>query len=128
MQDLIERLERAIGPDRELDARIHAAVSWACRPEATFAFYPASSSYDVHLGDARATDQASETYTETIDAALTLLPNGWRWHVDCRPGAQCWHGLQSVFDDDGDSLAATPAIALCIAALRARAKLQQQAA
>lgn len=55
-----------------------------------------------------------------LDAAMTLVPEGWRWHVDYRPAAQCWHGLHCVFDDEGDCTGTTPALALSIAALKAR--------
>jgi hypothetical protein len=70
-------------------------------------------------------------YTASIDAALTLVPEGWRWSLDWtqRPPYQdC--GRADLYAPGGgikppdvqDVYAATPAIALCIAALRARAR------
>jgi hypothetical protein len=127
--DLIARLEAATGPDRELDARIWCAVF---APEGAYVersrfngewcIYHGKS---VRSGEPRlweAKNSRVRPVTESLDAALTLVPvGGWRWHVDYRPGAQCWHGLSSPFNDECDSLGATPAIALCIAALKARA-------
>lgn len=103
--DLIERLEKATGPDRELDAEIMyleiergAGIEITRTPELTATANP---------------------YTASIDAALTLVPEGWAWRVDCWEAATAkvfipekrhhysWHGKN-------------PAIALCIAALRAR--------
>lgn len=60
-------------------------------------------------------------FTASIDAALTLVPKGWSWLI--RPSdfqdnwiAEVWRG-----DDDGrGSRATTPALAICIAALRAK--------
>ena len=58
-------------------------------------------------------------YTESIDAALTLVPEGCAWHVGCEidftPTARVWG-----HDVHADEFGATPVIALCIAALRAR--------
>lgn len=65
-------------------------------------------------------------YTTSIDAALTLVPEGWQWNIDngihCEDAAHAWLGNNSpqeiVPGTSGD--AATPALALCIAALKAR--------
>jgi hypothetical protein len=47
-------------------------------------------------------------YTTKIDAALTLIPKGVSWTI---------HSTNSVLVGDNQVNAATPAIALCIAAL-----------
>jgi hypothetical protein len=65
-------------------------------------------------------------YTASIDAALQLVPEGVRWRVSGVPAANkafasCATG--SIMDPatkEWDGIHATPAIALCIAALRAR--------
>jgi hypothetical protein len=61
-------------------------------------------------------------YTASIDAALTLVPATCGWGVPFGPfaqhdGAQWWQAEVGA----AEAMAATPAIALCIAALRARA-------
>jgi len=58
-------------------------------------------------------------YTTSIDAAVTLVPEGMAWTAGCEPDftpfARLWeHDLV---------WASTPALALCAAALRARASL-----
>ena len=92
--DLIAALEKAEGPSRELDAEIRKHVPGDYLP----------------------------AFTASLDAALTLVPDrrAWEikstyWSADKRPAA-------CVVRPDGVrryGLGATPAIALCIAALRA---------
>lgn len=58
-------------------------------------------------------------YTAYIDAAMTLVPEGWRWSLFGPDNQAC------LVNPDNPSQAATcdganPAIALCIAALRAQ--------
>lgn len=108
-KELIEALERATGGDRELDVKIHTTV----------------------LDDA---PYSVPAYTSSIDAALTLVPEGWQWgkrydadgtFMECYPpdyletvaykGAlgdtRTYCGTRSLREDP---------IALCLAALRAR--------
>lgn len=65
-----------------------------------------------------------------LDAALTLVPDGdhWRWLIDRRPGAarrtdgyraHVWCGDSPSYEST-QSWAPSPALALCIASLRAR--------
>ena len=99
MTDLIARLEAAEGPDPRLDREIaviqggYKEVGW-----------PA--------------------YTTSMDAALTLVPEGHTYSfihrigeypeasVAAQPDAGFWSAVVAT--------AATPALALCIAALKAR--------
>jgi hypothetical protein len=100
---LAERCEQAVGPDRELDFAIAAGVGWPDSP-------------NLH--------QHARRYTESIDAAVTLVPEGRGYEL--RQGnsgarrALCrmWDG-RGIWTDG--TVAATPALALCAAALRARA-------
>jgi hypothetical protein len=101
---LAERCEQAAGPDRELDFAIAAGVGWPDSP-------------NLH--------QHARRYTESLDAAVTLVPEGWRYDLTNgdliskeKPAARltpdfagpCFNGY-----------ARTVPLALCIAALRARA-------
>jgi hypothetical protein len=141
---LIERLEKTTGPDRELDARIHAAINWARRADVTFKFYPGLRSYQVFCGEATGADEAPCDYTASIDAAVTLVPNGFAWKIGtCCVSDDAWvvpdynspiHGDRlrkelgepvygSIWDNGIDVDQRPPgrvAIALCIAALKAR--------
>ena len=96
--DLIARVEAAQGPDRELDAEIHAL----------------GLTVDSRLVIPRA-------YTASLDAAAALVPDGGDWSrhrgVNGQMTMQVW-GPDAMWP--GLSQAATPALALCAAALRAR--------
>ena len=101
MTDLIARIESADGPDRELDWAIHMR--------------------DGLLGVGMYGDHP--LYTASIDAALTLVPVCHYMHV-YTPYGEVLQGYAVVSDrDDGPlftSIAATPALALAAAALKAR--------
>ena len=62
------------------------------------------------------------SYTTSIDAALTLVPEGWSYMIEGglstqSPSAYLRPPSQPGFDQ---GIAGTPALALCIAALKAR--------
>lgn len=138
MKELIERLEKAAGPDRELDALIDARVRigktedvewrknrwlwdnfpvWRARSDGRVEVVHDDGTGGVHW--------APEHFTSSIDAALTLVPE------------QEKYGLSIDFDIDrlqwavsviGWNYAETIPIALCIAALRAREALARSPA
>ena len=114
--EIIVALEAATGPDRKLDAKILLAAYPGLGLKKGFGegYY---SSSGIHT--------AVEFYTDSIDAALTLVPDGWRKNVILDPDAADFpasvmiaHGFShdQVFRGAGKSLP----LALCIAALRAR--------
>lgn len=101
----IGRLEQLEGPDRDLDAHIH---------------------YEVHQGppvfdaNCRVMDHVP-AYTASIDAALLLVPNGLNYvlrslqgNAEARVGG--WKDEFRIKEGHHP----LPAIALCLAALRAR--------
>lgn len=109
MDGLINRLKAATGPDRHLDADIHEASGGGHTSVILEAFLP--------------------RYTGSIDAALTLVPDGFKWklgysrHVPCvatlvdyRPHAPVGRSC-GTFYAEVDS---NHSIALCIAAIMAR--------
>lgn len=106
--DLITRLESADGPDRELDADIHESIGNIVDRGCPITW---------HYED------ETPRYTASIDAALTLVPEGWHMSVNTTVGALL-QGSAAVRDRDGGpsfaSAAATPALALAAAALKAR--------
>jgi hypothetical protein len=92
--DLIKQLERAKQPTRSLDNEI-----WAL------------------LGQPLPDDpvECPARYTESIDAALTLIPKGWEWSVSTYCGmfgATC--GRHAA-----DFKGHTAPLAICIAAVKA---------
>lgn len=116
---LAERCEQAMGPSRALDRDIARAV---LGPE---------------INSISAMEYAfCRNYSDSLDAAMTLIPAGRGWLVGfgrTRPdepvgGAQI---TASAYDflKSGDIIAeaeaATPALALCAAALRTRALAAQ---
>ena len=123
MQELIKKLEKATGPDRELDRDIGvAALGW--RPFTVNGHHKM-----LDVGDATYPDSPGSMYpalTESIDAALTLVPRGWRYLIHDGGTPNDDRAFANVFSPSGSEVtynpnhAATTAIALCIAALKAR--------
>lgn len=111
-QDLIalaERVEKAEGPDRGLDALIKEAVGDAW-------------DYAADWGSRENYAPVAKAYSASLDAAMTLVPEGHVWTLYSDGCA----GVAPRRDDDdladASTWAATPALALCSAALRARAR------
>ncbi len=104
---LAERCEQAAGPDRELDFAIAAGVGWPDSP-------------NLH--------QHARRYTESLDAAVTLVLEKWIYELG-RGESENFRALCRVRDERGNwtgwAVAATAALALCAAALRARAAMAQ---
>lgn len=115
--ELIKRLEAATGPDLELDAEIAMSAGLAeRRNDFVYVMHPVEgSTHDLWL---------NVPYTASIDAALTLVPEGWRIWQMVRPASGEPWTVQAVpavggWAKEGDHRELP--IALCIAALRARA-------
>jgi hypothetical protein len=96
---LLSLLESADRGSSELDAQVAAAIGWRQMPDIAPCEPP--------------------PYSQSLDAALSLVPEWCAWSVGCEidftPTAR-------VFGHDihKEDFAATPALALCLAALRAR--------
>lgn len=103
--ELAERCEKATGPDRVLDGDIAEALGFRVKNVAHQVIY-------THAGLPGSTSPLR--YTASIDAAMTLVPEGAEWSLDSA-------GVYAVVNHKPGA-AATPAIALCIAALKARAE------
>jgi len=113
--ELAARCEAAEGPDRKLDL----AVALAIRGQAI-----------------NGVINVSARYTASIDAAMSLVPEGWGWLVS-QPNAKALASgllkkrtpvlgeVQYGYDRRHSVAAATPALALTAAALRARAATLQ---
>lgn len=123
LADLIARLEKATGPDRGIDA----AIAKICDP--------ADDPSEAAFFNGR---DYPDQYTSSIDAALTLVPDGWDWRI----GGPDWrHEVRASYfgyvreyredmagrpDSEGSAHHTAPAIALCIAALTARSSSTEE--
>jgi hypothetical protein len=114
MQDIVERLEKATGPDRELDALVYVGHYRSAYPDETDA---ARIEYAL---------RCAPHYTSSIDSAIMLVPRGRKWRVGSH-ATTIWDGFYAAICPDILSgktheswCKSTPAIALCIAALKAR--------
>lgn len=126
-QDLIARLEKLPGPDRELDADIFRALGWRS--------FGGIFNQQWWEGPSGERCKAVPFFTASIDAALTLVPEGYCWLSRSHDGSKNLAGngsgaggFANVHANRDDAIfftafAATPAIALCIAALKARQSL-----
>lgn len=119
---LIERLERATGASRELDAEIFIAVTPGVaeagridRSGGCVGWWPKDGPYQ--------SAQDSPRYTASLDAALTLVPEGAQWSLEADTAwvrvlkAGDVGEFQGGFNQrDGKCTA----LAICIASLKAR--------
>lgn len=112
MRDLIERLEKASGPDRELDWRIAEKFDIPER-------WPTSALWPPFMPKSKY-DKSIPSFTASIDAAVALVERvlpGWNWWLG---------GIGRAAVDRKDphsrfeAINASPAIALCLALLRAK--------
>lgn len=110
---LAERCEQAEGPSYELDREI------------MFAMMP-DSVKKQRMIDGIVSAPWPAKYTASIDAALTLVPEGWSVLCAWNPTGRCKCDLSDGPMDGrsrrwvGAEPSATPALALCAAALKAR--------
>lgn len=113
--EIITALCKATKPSRDLDAEIALCVG-AIPPDYTrrgdFATW-----WDDHTGFY----WESPFYTDSIDVALTLVPKVWDWVVDSACYSSCWKPVGKSLiecDIEVEGYGATPAISLCITALK----------
>jgi len=129
--ELAERLERADGPDRGLDVEIAVAVDWR------WDGWEEGESTARGQADARGIDWLAEratsgmnsmwrgipAYTTSLDAAMTLAPEGWSY-IDFLRYAdgtiECTLEAAGLKTPGATGAGRSQAIALCAAALRAR--------
>jgi hypothetical protein len=78
MSDLLSRLSAATGPSRELDAEFALANGWLHCTHPTGNHYWKSPRSQICPQPPR--------YTESIDAVLTLVPEGMYWDAWLRLG------------------------------------------
>lgn len=139
LSDLIARLEKATGPDRELDAHIAASVGLPM----TFCDFDAGCYHGdcispgcgkpLGLTDERRSypsdwrdDDRLPHYTSSIDAAMTLKP-GYHKYILGSEWCAVWQEDGRYNDAERVPTRNRPAIALCIAALKAQLSTRDDA-
>jgi hypothetical protein len=135
LEEFALRCEQATGADRELDCAIAVGLGLAEVIELRGAPAWATRNSDGGLNiPGNAPDMLVKDYTASLDAAMTLVPeggDGWGWAIryyselSRKAHGEVWE-RDNADPTEGDyhrSAAAAPALALCAAALRARAHL-----
>ena len=143
LEALLARVLEGTGPDRELDAEI----AWLTHPSDRKRLGPPDLQRECfHLGlpepqwvSWESVASFHPAYTTSLDAALTLVPEGWRinllseWDNETLRAKGAWQAILMPIGK-GDSIhagmrtrcdhAATPARALIAACLKARMEVQ----
>jgi hypothetical protein len=132
---LAERCEQATGPDRDLDALIRCAVF---APQGAFVrrspINGAWCIYEISYGgkerswEPRGLSREARVgaFTASLDAAMTLVPEGFDWLIGRTNDGLTIHAEVGGRGDEFMRFGNTPALALCAAALRARASTKEQ--
>lgn len=119
---LAARVEAASGADRDLDAEIARAAGWDTVDGEQW-WSPADAAERRRLKVSRWRHQPVPlpAFTASLDAAMTLVPEGWRKMVDDLDRTP--EAIVSTPEQrrSWDAAAATLPLALCAAALRALA-------
>jgi len=125
--ELAERIEAASGPSYVLDCDIWDAIYPGERDERFAKLTAKGEPYHGRLGPADKDGYIKplRAFTASIDSALSLVPEGISWRLDFARAQHGQHAIGSAFVIiDGQRYhgdAATPALALCAASLRAQA-------
>jgi hypothetical protein len=113
MENLIAELERATEGSLELDLAISEQIG---------DFQQSKKDYEQ---DGRWSGKLP-LYTTSLDAALTLVPDGWHVNITGEQGSSGWGVcLTSGQLQEKIGLAPTLALALCIVSLRARQAIEE---
>lgn len=124
---LAERCEAATGPDRELDIEMLPLVG--------LRFVNEGSPFGRVCYDSNNHAVPMPAFTASLDAAMMLVPNRYQWSIcnyDHVYGGGTGEGhawltpmgrVSQMGRDISNIRAATPALALCAAALRAKGSL-----
>ncbi len=125
IDELIAQLDASTEGSGELDLAIEIATG-RCDPTC-FIYKYKSHWLEPHdfcsIVVYKPRSQELPRYTTSLDAALTLVPEGWCWAAGSGDGEDPWAHLSPPEDEQGESIdlhAKTAAIALCVAALMVR--------
>lgn len=128
LEKFAERVERTTGPSAEERQLVIEAYNLIFPHELMLSEEEKGDLETRHertLHRVRFTNYINTSYERaSLDAAMTLVPEGWSWALLSDHGKPAKAGLQRTGPDSfaaADSEAATPALALTAASLRARA-------
>jgi hypothetical protein len=119
LSELIERIEAASGPCVGLDADIeHATGRWSDHHfEAWVRWQECGEAMNPPMSSVPA---SPNRYTASLDAAITLVPEGWNWLISKESNELALASIAAANSAvETMTTAATPALALCGAALKA---------
>lgn len=125
--ELAERCEKATGPDRGLDEEI--AIALGHKTGTAIANYTMEMILTIEWKKPHPYAGMKEPcprWTESLDAALTLVPDGFKWKLGYSRHVPCVVELVDYRTHKGTYISECDyghALALCAAALRARASL-----
>ena len=131
--ELAAACEAATGPDRELDIAIAEAIGIVPASYERAVCHGKPMMYYWSVSDSHAPHIIPDKFTASLDAAVSLMPEGWRvaslFQRNCRlPNwiwkAELWHPEADQNVRGIARNADLAALALCAAALRARASEQ----
>jgi hypothetical protein len=118
LEALLARVQEGTGQDRELDGDLAEALQVGGNPWK----HDGDGWISVHGFGCQAA-----MFTRSIDAALTLVPEGKAWTVGQNVHHWYWSASVNALDEDGAPKSIgwggpsnSPALALCAAALQAR--------
>lgn len=126
MDELIESLKKATGPDPDLDGRIYCAINGL-----TFRSVSKSGAIHFESKDGTHTMVTPHPYTSSLDTAREVIPKGLYWIAGYGKNSELEPlGGACVFDRNpeqplAEGEGATEHIAMCIAGLKARQALRR---
>jgi hypothetical protein len=121
LDEIIAALEKADGPSPDLDRAIADAV--LTEPQTV---HLAGAPIEIQMWRYPDGSVGSELrFTSSLDAALTLVPEGWTWTIEQYAsfknfGAKLENEMGDEVEHDVYPAPPSAALALCIASLRAR--------
>lgn len=125
LSDLIARLEKATGPDDALDFEIAMACNIDIR-RCCGQGRPVSSDGITITGEECCDDPSwvPDQYTASLDAAMTLVPEGWNRRASETDKHWWWAELREGYETSYNrvEIGQSPSlpVSICIAALKAR--------
>lgn len=137
LRELAERVEALEGPSREVDADVFKAIGAPCPFQfmnklIALEYNDVEQAYFARVSDDMRVRYAPPAYTADLNAAMSLVPEGWETAIylggpNTNVQMETEEMRQTCIDFYPiEATAATPALALVAAALRAIASEQEK--
>lgn len=126
LESLAARIEALDGPDRDVDYEVAFAFGWEFRCATHWGYrsphWWLGGKTGAELGLVSHVQGECPHFTKSIDAAMTLVPDDWSMSLHFGPWiAGNVQAINPVTAEEFRIDAATPALAICAAAMRAKA-------